>query len=412
MTHAGTITNSGTVASLIKTNNTFVSDPQIMWDPTTGRFYYSIFENLGSTTPDEGIAWGFSKTPTPSGPASFCSYFNGFNFGSTSFPDRESLGESSSFLLIGSNRWGTSPEDLLGSDLAWISKPAAGSTCPAASSFSTGIQNLSNPDGTPAYTPTPAKQVGGNATGWVVATPSYVSASTLTTYSVTKSTTGDSAVISPPKSVNVPAYSSPPDAPQKGNTLAGAKAPPLQTRIYLTQAIMAYDPRVGHYAIWTANTIAGGAGAEVQWYEIDPWNSTLDQSGIIGSPSLDVFDASISPDRVVTTTGSGFGQSAVIDVNTSSTTSYPAIEVTSTIDGKPTTPLVVVKRSTGTDVDFTCFEPDANECRWGDESGAAPDPSSSLSGSYGNVWISSEWNTPDINDSTPVWKTEVSNVTP
>src|SRR5665213_902454 len=276
----------GSLSSLTATSGTFLSDPQVVWDASTNRFYFSLFENKGTTSPDEGIVWGYSKVANPTMATDFCSYFNSYTYGSSYLPDRQSLGDTSNFLLFGANRWSINPDALVGSDLAWVSKPTAGTTCQAANTFSRGITSLKNSDQTPVYTPTPARQVDANSTGWVTATPSYVSASSLTEFRVTKNPTTGAAVISSPKVVAVPSYSYPPPAPQAGKTISGNQAPALETRIYLTQVIMAYDPRVGHDALWTAHTIAGGAGSEVRWYEINPWSHSLDQYGTVSDPSL------------------------------------------------------------------------------------------------------------------------------
>ena len=399
--------NKGLLSSLVGTSGTFLSDPQIIWDASSNRFYFSLFENRGTSSPDEGIAWGFSKTANPKLTTDFCTYFNGFNYGATSFPDRQSLGDTANFLLVGSNRYSTSNEALLGSDLAWISKPPAGNICPAASSFTSGIKSLKNPDGSAAYTPTPTRQVDSSAKGWAVATPSYVSASSLTLFKVTRNAVDGSAAIGNPSSVMVPYYSFPPSAPQAGKTMAGATAPPLQTSIYLTQVIMSYDPRLGHTALWTAHTIAGGAGSQARWYEINPATNTLDQTGNISDPKLFIFNATISPDRVVNGATRGFGDSGVINVNTSSHNNYTAIQMASTLHGRPMSSLVMVKQSTGADVDYTCLQANTTSCRWGDYSGSVPDPTAPLTAAQGRVWLSNQWNTPDINDSTPVWQTLV-----
>ena len=49
------------------TSADFISDPQVMWDPETERFFFVIFENHanGPTSPDEGLAWGFSRNASP-----------------------------------------------------------------------------------------------------------------------------------------------------------------------------------------------------------------------------------------------------------------------------------------------------------------------------------------------------------
>jgi len=402
---SGVVSGKGAINQLIGGGNVFLSDPQVMWDPQTSRFYFSLFENAGTTTPDEGLVWGFSKTSTPSSATDFCSYFDTFNYGSTSFPDRQSLGDTKNFLLIGSNRYSTSNETLMGSDVAWITKPPAGDTCPLASSFGTGIQSLANPDGSAPYTPTPARQVDNSSTGWILATPSYVSGNSLTLFNVTKNSSTGQATISAPTSVPVANYSYPPSAPQAGKTMSGNPAPPLETRIYLTQAYMAYDPRIGQLALWTAHTIAGGAGSEVRWYEINPSNATVDQYGTVSDPNLYVFNGTIAPDRVVNGSTAAFGNNAIINVSTSSLTSYTAIQMATTINGQPDSSLTMVQQSTGSDVDYTCFDPSINTCRWGDYSGNTPDPGAPTNKAYGAVWSSNEWNVPDINDNTPVWRT-------
>ena len=399
---------SGPLNALVGGSNVFLSDPQVIWDPLTNRFYFSLFENRGTTSPDEGIVWGFSKTASPGSAKAFCSYFSEFNYGSSSFPDRESLGDTANFLLIGSNRINTANEYMMGSDVAWITKPPAGNTCPPASSFGQGVQTLKNPDGSAAYTPTPARQVDSSSTGWIVATPSYVSGSSLTEYSVTKDPSTGQPVISSPTSVAVPAYSRPLSAPQAGQTMSGSSAPPLETRIYLTQVIMAFDPRVNHITLWTAHTIAGGAGSAVRWYEINPSNASLDQVGTLSDPNLYVFNGTISPDRLVKGNVSAFGSSAVINVNTSSASAYPAIQMSATVNGQPESPLTLVQQSIGPNIDFSCFEPATSTCRWGDYSGATPDPGAVIKGAtHGNVWLSNQWNVPNIDDSTPVWRTTI-----
>jgi hypothetical protein len=409
----GHILGSGTLGTLVGTQDTFLSDQSVLWDPSTDRFYFSIFENRGSSTPDEGIAWGFSKTANPHSAVDFCTYFNGFNYGSTSFPDRQSLGDSAEFLLIGSDRFGTTGgEPYLGSDLAWISKPPSGTSCPAPASFESGVQSLANADGSAPYSPVPSRQVDSSSTGWVVATP-YDGANTyISLFSVTPNATTGSAEISGPMSLTVASYNLPPTAPQPGTTTDGQPAPDLQTRVYFSGAYTAYDPRLGHDDIWTSDTIAGGAGAEVRWYEIDPTAPHVDQYGDISDTDLYVYNSSIAPDRLVNGSVAKFGSDAVINVNTSSSTAFTAIQTTSTVDGGPTGPLTVVKQSLGPNIDFSCFEPNQGYCRWGDISGASPDPGGSPSAKEGRVWASNQWNLPATDDETPVWRTITYQVKP
>jgi hypothetical protein len=399
----------GTLSQLVGTSAVFLSDPQVIWDPATARFYFSVFENRGKTKPNEGLAWGFSKTASPTSASDFCKYFARFNYGEKAFPDRESLGDTSDFLLIGADRFSTEDESWIGSDLAWITKPPAGATCPTISSLKKGIKALKNPDGTFPFVPVPSRQADSSPTGWVLATPSSSSHS-LTLIRVSRTSTG-SASIAPPASVPVTEYSAPPYAPQAGQTIGGNPAPPIETRVYLTQAIAAYDPRLAHTALWTAHTIAGGAGSEVRWYEINPATSSVDQVGTVSDPNLFVFNATVAPDRSVNEAGGAFGADAVVNVNTSSATTDPAIQMVGITGGQPQSGLVHVQQSPGPNIDFSCFEPVA-VCRWGDYSGATPDPGAPTSGSTGNVWLANQWNVANVNDNTPAWRTTVWRATP
>lgn len=407
ITRRGRVLGSGTLNTLVGTEDTFLSDQSVMWDPLTSRFYFSIFENdaSGSDTPDEGIAWGFSKTAAPRSAADFCTYFNSFNYGSTSFPDRQSLGDTSQYLLIGSDRYGTTgDEPELGSDIAWISKPPAGTNCPASSSFQTGVQSVSSATAL-QFSPVPSRQVDSSPVGWVLAVPYTFPDTSVTLFEVTPNPTAGPVQINGPISVPVPSYSIPPSAPQAGTTTGGQPAPDLQTGEYFSGAYTAYDPRLGHDDIWTSDTIAGGAGAEVRWYEINPTAAQVDHYGDISDPDLYVYNSSIAPDRLVNGSIAKFGSDAVINVNTSSSTAFTAIQTTSTVDGGPTGPLTKVKQSVGPNIDFSCFEPDEPYCRWGDISGSSPDPGASPSAKEGRVWASNQWNLPATNDEMPVWRT-------
>ena len=127
---------------------------QVIWDPTTSRFYYAADDVVSSS--DNRVAFGFSKTASPSSAADFCKYTIGFG---TVFPDYPKLGDSQFFAMIGSNLFSGS-NSFLGSDLLAISKPPAGTSCPAASSFKLddAAPLLINAT-TQAFTPVPANEI-------------------------------------------------------------------------------------------------------------------------------------------------------------------------------------------------------------------------------------------------------------
>ena len=59
---------------------------------------------------------------------------------------------------------------------------------------------------------------------------------------------------------------------------------------------------------------------------------------------------------------------------------------------------VVVRQSPGSNVDDSC----APTCRWGDYSGAMPDP---LIATGGQVWLSGEWNVRGATSTDKDWRT-------
>jgi hypothetical protein len=98
---SGSLLNSGSLSALTGIPGGLfgysLSDPQLMWDAKTQRFYYSAvyYEAFLS---DNGLAVGWSKTATPASSNDFCQY--AISFGGE-LPDYPKLGDSSDFLLYG-----------------------------------------------------------------------------------------------------------------------------------------------------------------------------------------------------------------------------------------------------------------------------------------------------------------------
>src|SRR5215211_6882724 len=143
-----------------------VFDPQIIWDSTTRRFYY-VADDIYSAI-DNRLAFGFSKTASPSSAADFCKYV--IKFGPR-FPDYPKLGDTKDLLLIGVNKYvGFKAVPVyLGSDLTSITKPPAGSGCPGLSEFTVDTEtNLQDAAGGRTWTPVPANQIDPAEGGYVV----------------------------------------------------------------------------------------------------------------------------------------------------------------------------------------------------------------------------------------------------
>jgi hypothetical protein len=369
-----------------------LSDPQVLWDPSAQRFYYSVLD-----TARYGFAFGYSKTASPQSAADFCQYITDFGYGSSaSLPDYPKLAVTSDYVLIGSNVFLLSAL-YKGSDVDWFVKPASNpsdNTCPSSLGAGGIFSKLKNADGSLTSTPVPAVNAESSSTGWIVGSANVGSGSAayLSVFKVTKGVNG--AVISGPTALSVASYSVPADAIQPG---VSAVLDTMDTR--LTHAVAGYDPRLGSAAVWTAHTVFGGAGAEARWYEINVGGTpAIAQSGKVSDASFFVWNGAISPDRASDDTTGLTGSDMAMGFNTSSTSADVAIQVVSKHGSLPQSAWVLVHQSQGANVDFTC----GPTCRWGDYGGALPDP---LVSSGGRVWLSNEWNNPQTDGSTPVWQT-------
>ena len=392
---------SGAAGALYGTGSAFVSDPQVMWDVASQRFFFAAVANKGTTkVPDWGLVYGFSKGETPSSTADFCKYFLDGNYAS-SLPDFPRLGMTQDFALIGANRFTATTavnarprpraatgvgvalaSAYLGSDVSWITKPPAGSlaSCPAVGA--NGIfRGITTAAGNPAITPEPTRETDANATGWVVANGDPLPATTIDIYTVTNQ--NGQAALSSPRAISVASYADVANPVPQGN------GPALDTGdSRLQTAWLAPDPRLGRSEVWTAQTIAGGAGAQARWYEIDPASATVDQTGTISDPNVDVYYPAIAPDRAGATHGSGMA----IALSTSSATTPTGAAMVHQLGTTPTSAMTVQKQSS---VPWSCTpDPSIHACRWGDYNGASPDPAPS--GTDGSVWLIGEWNTSSL----------------
>jgi hypothetical protein len=207
-----------------------------------------------------------------------------------------------------------------------------------------------------------------------------------------------------PTSVTVPSYSMPSSAPQKGSSYL---LDTLDGRF--EAAVAAVDPANGNeLALWTAHAVFGGAGVEERWYELDPNAGTPLQSGSASDPSLFIWNGAVSPDRANNGSSASLGSSMAMSVSTSSATTYPAIRFVSKNAGGTQSTLKNLVQATGPNVDFSCS--DTGTCRWGDYSGASPDPAAT--GTVGKVWLGNQYNLANGSTSSSAWRTWLFAVTP
>ena len=115
-----------------------------------------------------------------------------------------------------------------------------------------------------------------------------MASTTLYQYSVTKRPCAVFQVNGTP--ITVPTFDYPSSAGQPGTSRTIDTS---DTR--LTQAVSAIDSRFGRVAIWTQHTVASGLTAGVRWYEIDPTNGVLSQTGLVTLAGGWAFNGAIAP---------------------------------------------------------------------------------------------------------------------
>jgi len=408
---SGNVISTGGLQGFVDANTDCVTDPQIIWDPGTNRFYYVVLEFshfvgpgcVGGENDENRLYIGFSRTASPTnGTSSWCKYVLPYfppPEGSDVLPDYPKLGDTSNFLLIGSNIFDNATGSYLGADIAWITKPGPGTSCPGLLANHLDGPLLDHNDN-PVFTPVPANQTDTNSTGYVVAAADpfiYGGASNFVdTFSI--SSDFDNPVGAPVDHTVTP-FNIPANAPQSGTS---ALLDTLDGR--LTQAVSAFDPSEGTTAVWTQHTVAGGAGSLVRWYEIEPTVPGLPgvlRDGSIGDPFLYTFNAAISPDRKVSGSTKRFGDAFVVGFNTSSSSDFVRIQMVSRWADNLMSGWVEVKASPGFNEDFSCL----GLCRWGDYSGATPDPAANAHSNHGRVWLSNQWNVASSDTEDVDWRT-------
>ena len=356
------------------------SDPQIQWDPQGNRWVYGAVA-FNSTLTNNYLLFGWSKTADPSDlSGGWCRYASPTG---ANLPDYPKLGHDANFVTFGTNVYdGSKPPSFpfLTADIWAIPKPAASqSTCSGSVStthFADATHVLKNADGTGAFTPVPANTNDSSANGYIVAAHD-VSVTAQSKVMVWHMAPGPRLVANGDISVGT-SFSIPAPVPQPGTTYL---IDSLDGR--LTQAVARLDPSVGAEAVWTQHTVAGSGGRTiVRWYEFLPGSLTIRQQGQLASGTDFYWNAAISP--------SSAGNDAMISYNRGSSSLLPMIGAqtrsSSTPLGKLDAGEVLLGSSSAADQE-TAFQNNCNvnPCRWGDYSGATPDPTQP-----GVVWGSNQ----------------------
>lgn len=358
---SATVTGSGTLATLFAStgvSNSALSDPQVLWDPQTSRFYYVA---ITTTSGDYQLLYGYTKDANPADGT--CSYV-AQNYFST-LPDYPKLGDMSGYLLVGVNDF-ASGNTYSGSQVDWIAK-STGGTC-AAQAGAAGQINL-----TEQATPVPAVEADAPLNDGYVVQAADVSGSASTSQGTLyltpilppSSSTSGSPTLGTQAAVTVNPYYLPPSAPQYGTS----------------NKLDTMDGRLEHAVevggdIYTAHAVAlssGGRSVE-QWYELNTGGGRVSW-GDLSDSALYVFNGDISPNIA--------NSGVTLGVTTSGSNAYPAMQAvsgTASTSGaslpsgltpaSTTAAGSVIYQSQTYDADFSCSR--STPCRWGDYSGAYP----------------------------------------
>jgi hypothetical protein len=370
--------------------STPLCDPQIQWDPSSQRWLYEVLECMPG---NDMFLFGWSKTPDPSNLVSGWCKFSVSTPGVIS--DYPKLGHSSKYMLVGANDYSDSGMNpFVTAQITWMRTPNPGvTTCtaPAVNHAGSATTPLMNGDGaTPTFTPVPVNTSTNAANGYVVSAYDPFSLGPINKLAVFH--LDSLGVLHADNDLTVNTYTVPNPAPDAGGSIVGIDT--LDGR--LTQAVG--DPTTG---IYTQHTVNGPFGrSKVTWYEIKVVSSvpTLVQEGDITNSTDFVYNAAISP--------RGDGQGAVIFYNRSNSGTDPVVATQGrmnwTAPGQMDPGEIVLALSTAGDQDFSCnFTGHGEPCRWGDYSGASPDP---LNANV--VWGSNQALTTPSGPGNPNWVTE------
>ena len=351
-------------------------DPQIQWDPSANRWLYSFLYCNTSTT-QQVVEFGWSKTanPLPLTSGNWCQ----FAFDNTHFLfDYDKLGHSDGYLVVGGNLYDeshpTPTPPFVRAGMEWAPLPAAGDTsCSIPITGATSLP-LRNGDTSLSFTPVPVNTDISSPNAYVVAAHDPAGntngipapQSNLTVWHLDAGGNlildGDIGVTS---TYTFPKPATQPGTPDTLDTLDGR----------LTQA--EGNPVTGFY---TQHTVGGSLGlSDVRWYELKVTAGTVSlvQQGAIGFLNTYTFNAAISPRT------DGQGAAIFYDVSGAAVSKLPQVwtQVRRSSDpaGSFEPGITDLVNSTNADTDFSCTTAFGGPpCRWGDYSGATPDPAQPL----------------------------------
>lgn len=274
-----------------------VSDPRIIYDPASGRYFVTAITIENGLTNHVLIARSNSNNPVSGG-------FKAVSFASTSgqFADFPTLGVTANGVTIGTNNF-NSAGNYTGSSLYSLPKAGIVQTTPTASGITRfdnvgGALSAIAPDG---FSFQPATNLGSSTTTTVVASDGFGNG-TFHVETLSKTSVAHGAVLSPSKTVNSGIDGFPTGARQPTNV-----ADPLDAG---DNRLSAVTYQAGNY-VYLARTIGNGSNDSVHWAVLNTLTNTLLSQGTISNPNMDYYYPSIAANAagnfVIALNGSGPG---------------------------------------------------------------------------------------------------------
>lgn len=356
------------------------SNPQIIWDAGTERFYVLMKAVYSNGSWLFSFAW--SKSAFPQGPSDFCKQFLGF----AGPPSALTLGDTAEHLLFGGNLDFRSFGGRIEAVLISHRKPPPGSACTTLDQ--NRISFLATPGGGRVKFPTVANGVDSVKKGFAIARPQRLPSRKIWIFPVKPGPNG--AEFGAGRSITLPfEYDVPPDAKQPGN-----HAPLLDTgNGNFTQAVLARNPaRNNRLSLWTQHTVKRGKRSAIRWYEIDPVANppVLLRTGILAEKGAFYFNSAIAPDRRVAAGGGEFGDTFVLHFTRASRQKGVPPELRMAASFKGERIAIRPLFSPGRTYRNASCSGSAAICRWNPSAAAAPDPRGG-GGPAGIVWGSAAY---------------------
>ncbi len=347
-TQTGSVTWSSFFSSVLP-SNTFTTDPKVLYDPGSGRFFILILA-IRSSDFKSWYLIAVSDDSDPNGiwaKYAIDSTLNGQNT-SNNWSDYPGFGFDSQAVVVTANMFSRTTGAYRYVKIRILNKQELINFAPTLTW--TDIWNITDPDGGTAFTIQPAVHHGPAPFTFLAdANPS----NKVSVFGI-QDPLGSATLFK--KSKNVGNYNQPPAAEQPGGD---PRLDTIDNRVY--------NVVWRNNSVYFAHTVGASSQAAVRWYEIDtsdyPNTTTLVQNGLIADPASNHFFPAIEVNSAGT---------VAIGFCRSSTTEFASIYYAAHQPGDPAGqvgPLTLIKAGT---VHYT--GEGGSVVRWGDYSGIVVDP--------------------------------------